>query len=259
MKILCFVLAMMVGCAVNPVGRLSIDYDALAAQEFMVSTVLIETKVIYDVLRQDPETKDWSIVSRGEIAGSRGTGFVVKVNDKNNTSIVMTANHVGGTPVVGDVDKADVEGENIIAIVTNVSHTVKGVGGEKCNARSILSGDKSTKDVALMKVDCVIGEPVKFAKNMPPIGAIVAASGVPNGIKPVLGFYVLDGRFIGYSSDGYILLTIPVIGGASGSAVFYHGMVVCMIVRVVSDFNHQSSAIDLPTLLDFMSRMPKDS
>lgn len=235
--------------AVNPDAVVVFDPDARAIQDAMISTVMVQN--IQIATRSIIVRGHSSPVFVGPVPINQGSGFVVGVDEKTKTSVVMTAQHVVDGPASGQMQ---ITIENDIAtkvVFHRPAHKVTSYDGTDCNAQVIRAGGQRTNDMSLLLVDCIIGPPVTIAKSLPPFGGRIFIVGVPDGEKPDIGFMTLEGRFAGIR-DGYGIYSVPIAGGVSGSPVFYKGEVVGMAARVNQDFHHIALSVNAQSLQEFI-------
>jgi len=175
-----------------------------------------------------------------------GSGVVVDV--KEGQSFIMTANHVAETPTVGT--ELEIRGGTIV--VTAVAMEIKTFPGAFCKAKAKVLGTTDDSDVAIVQADCEAGPVAHLAKAAPEFGTKVWDVGAPLGMHPNGSFTVVSGYWQGYT-DGpegqYVSLSVPVIGGFSGSAIFNaKGEIVSILVRGSRDYAQIALGIKLQTI-----------
>jgi hypothetical protein len=236
---------MLVGCAHGPFPYTS-DQNAINAQSEMQSTVFVD--VSYHVkgktqtVGQDAEYIDTD-------AGWYGTGVVLST--KNGKSTILTARHVLEYPP----DAVYLPNSVTIVKITNFNIKIQRLDGKIC---SVSAYDTAAfADVGSMVADCDAGLPVRIARRLPPAGARIEIVGSPKGMHAPHVFSVLDGRYNGLIrlNSGVVESTsVPIIGGISGSGVYYNGELVGLASSMGEGFTHTSFAVTLNNIIKYISK-----
>jgi S1-C subfamily serine protease len=115
-----------------------------------------------------------------------------------------------------------------------------------CNAHTIKLAPKL--DLALIKVDCVLGPYADLSPSEPLEGSPVRVVGYPAGIPSVL---VTEG-YVGHEYKNDYWLSAPAYGGNSGGGVWCGNTVCGVLVRGHQNYNHISIAVRLSTIKSFL-------
>lgn len=181
---------------------------------------------------------DASIVTKkGTFAKVDGiiTGSGAVVAHVNGKTLIITADHVCGSP----------DGINITSVFVMKSDMYVITTGEKKVKAKILMKD-APNDVCTIMVDGYLGVPAPVSRENPPIGATVSSVGAPVGIWGknlvvyVEGVYsgVKELSDLGKQFGGFNQYSLPGVGGASGSGVFYNGHLIGIVTHVARKYNH---------------------
>lgn len=247
-SLLASVAIVVMSCAHNPFP-MTCDTAAKQAQEEMQSTVYIEFSyhAIGKIAYKDGSSKDID-----SDMGWKASGVVVEAF--NGKSAILTAKHAVDSPqniVITD------DYFVILTSITDQSFTITRLDGMQCSAH--VAGKFADDDLGLLVADCIAGKPAKIAHDLPPIGAHIEAVGCPDGTHSDYSFSVLDGRYQGLISEkdaeGTSVkesVSIPVIGGVSGSAAYYNGELIGIITAGLPAFEHLSYAVQLSHVRQFL-------
>jgi hypothetical protein len=179
-------------------------------------------------------------------AGWVGSGVVLATgkNGNKDVSLVMTAGHIVEIPLL--VQGEDENGPFLDFLKPDtLKISVITLDGSVCDAHTLKAD--FVHDVSTLVVDCIAGKPTSLGDELPPKGGDLHIVGAPAGIHPVDSFVVTDGMFIGLdgTANERLITTVPVVGGSSGSGVFYRGHVVGIVSRVYEEFHHISQMVNL--------------
>jgi hypothetical protein len=213
-----------------------------SAQLMMKQTVKIQVaasvEVFYKNVDLGPAAIGWS-----------GSGVIVGNIDKNKgQSLILTAAHVSSIT-------REIELGIFKLIVKDAAMSVQKLDGAFCNARPVVTDEQN--DVGTILSDCKAGEVAELADELPPQGAMVQDVGAPLGFHPNDVFAIVDGRYQGLT-DGFapmVTLSVPVVGGFSGSGLFYKGKVFGILTRGYDRFEHLS----LGTSLEYLKNVVMES
>lgn len=202
------------------------DTDAFHRKHLTTHAVKMSTDII--LLNVNGEFKD----VEGAYVGS---GVIVgHVNDK---TIIVTANHV-----CKEKSGKKIEGYGLIMASDLNVITLD----EKKHEATILLTDTSN-DVCTVIVDGYVGQPAEVSKENPPIGAEVYTVGAPSGVwgkdlaNITSGYYSgIRTKPLGEDEKNFNQYSIPVVGGQSGSGIFYRGKLIGIITHVLKKYPHVS-------------------
>ena len=217
--------------------------DNERAQEnaaLMESVVQVEKKVTVEVTNTDGTTVTLHI-------GGRGSGTVVAGNVDKEETLVLTAGHVCEAPAVGA--EADLPIGHVK--VTEVSIDVITLRGSKLDAEAIVQS--MIPDVCVVKVHGIAGKVAKVANELPPVGSVVVNVGYPLGVKSNMyasitqGFYsglhqleMKEGKFV-----TFVMSTVQITHGNSGSALFFEGKIIGVVVMGPESYNSMAISTNL--------------
>lgn len=222
--------------------------DGAAERDEMRSVVRIIRKEIAIPIKLKKDGTPDMKRSRGaqpEERVSSGTGVVIET--AGGRSIILTVDHVVDAPDVREGEKSD-EAWLVLADEYQVSTN----SGKRCHA-TVVKEDHA-HDLALIETDCEAGPPVYY-EAAPPIGSPVQVIGSPDGFYVDGRFFIMDGRWIGKVNEkGQVALSVPVAPGASGSPVFWHGLLVGVVNMMNSDYPQMSFAVGIDEVLKFVER-----
>ena len=173
-----------------------------------------------------------------EFIGSSSTGTASRIF-WNNKYYWLTAAHVCSSAP----DNSLILNSDIIAIVA---------GSDKTEETTIVKIDHE-KDLCILEAEP--GAIKRIAKKEPKPGDEVKAIAYPGGIFDPSILPIYDGRWSGMISDyDKCLITIPVSGGSSGSAVLNkNDKIVGVISSVYVDFNHLTIATCYYDIISFLT------
>lgn len=239
--------------------------DGEDARMAMESTVQVKVDIDIDVhsvvCLKDTPCIDQVIGHQRE--GLTGSGFVVDkyLNEGRVESLVMTANHVAELKVGDMISQRTLDEETqLYAMISNVEMVVNTFDGVDIPAYPLVTGASDTRDVAVLLVAGDAGVVASLADGPPPVGAEVLSVGAPHGWHPRGQFMAVDGRWLG-PVDGsvtgspepmgfYNAVSTPSAPGFSGSAVWYKGRVVGILVRGSGEYEE----LTLLTSIGWMHR-----
>lgn len=237
------------GCAHNGWG--GGDPDATRIQHLMKATV----KVSVDLMVQFPADKDEE--PEVEDAGWVGSGYVVGYDPRRDESLVMTASHVCHMPDKVAVPIMPMFGIIIQLPVVKKSMSVMTVEGETLKADVLYENTET--DSCVIRTFGYAGETVRLADKKPPLGAKIENAAAPLGVFAKHMVLVNEGRYAGEVSGAifgddptrrFMIASSATIGGESGSALYYKGEVVGMLVAGPNRYEHICIAVTLDDLQD---------
>lgn len=241
------------GCATAPGswGRTS-DASELQRQSEMRESLFVKNRVVY----ASPPGSDQAL----SVKVWGGTAFVVASDRKAHEALVMTAAHVCAVPeTVTDKTKDGVELE--LPVIMNV-FSLQDIEGDWHPASTLYADEKT--DVCVMVVTGIDAtKVVSISDSVPPLGARLETSGAPGGEYDWHSSTLQEGFMTGFEVFDdhddvvYLKSSIPVMGGASGSAVYYRGRVVGMVARVHTRFHHISYLVKGEYLKSALSEAKK--
>lgn len=214
------------------------------ARQAMKSTVKIYATVTGHkvVFVPKPDSEDFLEVDGGvETVSWVGSGVVVENDSEKNESLILSAAHV---TTMGEIRNLHFEDDIHLFIAESLKLTIETLDGVKCDAEALVADNKY--DVSAIVSKCVAGIPARLVKELPPVGAAVLVSGSALGYHPNGVFIVTDGRYLGIDSETKEeVLTLPVAGGHSGSAVYYRGEIIGIISKRMIRFEHITLGVSL--------------
>ena len=241
------------GCATAPGawGRSS-DPSELQRQDEMRESLLVKNQVVY--MAPPGSEKPLGVRNWG------GTGFVVAVDRKSHEALVMTAAHVCAVPDSVSIEMPDGSEVEMPTILN--SYTLQDIEGDWHAAKQVYSDERT--DVCVLAVsDLDTKKVVSISSSVPPLGGRLETAGAPGGEYDWHSSTLQEGFMTGFEVFGdhtdvtYLKTSIPVMGGASGSAVYYRGKVVGMVARVHSRFHHISYLVEGEHLKSALSEAKK--
>jgi len=189
------------------------------------------------------KNENGDVVGEEKVISWMGSGVILEVDSKKGKgeSLVMTAGHVSNVPPM--IAKKDDEGNLQSLFLVQASMTViETLDGKTCLAEAVYYD--GPHDLGVIQVFCVAGRVAELADGLPPIGSAISVSGAGLGYHPAGLFLVEDGRYLGLADgrDPDVVMSVPVVGGHSGSGVFHHGKVIGIVTKVFTRFEHGSFA-----------------
>lgn len=214
------------------------DPDGQDARDVMAQTVKISVSVYGMHLSKG---SDGGIVAEEKVIEWMGSGVVLDVDKTKGKgeSLIATAAHVSNIPQ--GMPTFDDEGNMTELFLPQASMTiVQTLEGKSCAAEAVYVD--IPHDIGIVKAFCVAGKVAELAESLPPVGAAILVSGAGLGYHPNGVFLVEDGRYLGMSDgkDPDLVMSVPVVGGHSGSGIFYRGKVVGILTKVFVRFHHGS-------------------
>jgi len=169
-----------------------------------------------------------------------GSGVVVAIDVASDSSLIMTAEHVCSNLFeVGEI----VGGKYKILSTEKEIITYK---GKYVKARVLYKDE--VNDVCIMEANAIVGESADIGGMHPPVGATVTTVGAPAGHWDRGLANLVDGIFIGYNPEkicvpgkcysNMLQFSIPIVGGMSGSAVYYKGQVFALVTVGTNQYEH---------------------
>jgi len=174
-----------------------------------------------------------------------GSGSVVAVDEDRNKSLVLTASHV----CEDGFSKGDILNLFIGSIM--ISHSEKKIialSGKAYDARVVF--DNPVDDVCIMEADGIVGTPAVIGAGLTEKnrGARVYTAGAPAGIWDEGVTNVEEGLFAGFRKTAicrrdrclknYLQFSIPLVGGMSGSGIYYKGEIVSIVTTGTGQYEH---------------------
>jgi hypothetical protein len=229
-------------------------YDARQAMRSTVKIMATVTGHKVNIV-QKPDSDEFIEEDGGvEKISWSGSGVVVENDSDRNESLILSAAHV---TTIGEKKSLHFEEDLHFFVPESISLTVETLDGTKCIAEPLIANEKA--DVSAVISKCIAGTPARMAKELPPVGAFVMVSGAALGFHPPGIFIVTDGRYMGINVEtNEEVLTLPIVGGHSGSAVFYKGEIFGIVSKRMVRFEHTSLCVSLDTtkeLLNIASKM----
>lgn len=208
------------------------DKFAAQNQELVSHTVKI---------REDVTIRNIFGIERDVDDATSGSGVVIAVDKKSNKTLILTAEHVCSYEFrVGEVIF------NGKYVITNRSKKIVTVSGKVVDAE-ILHMDVET-DVCTMVADGIVGTPAELSPLLPPVGGRLYTVGAPVGIWDKGVTNIEEGIFAGIRTEGisipgrtfynFLQYSIPIVGGMSGSAVYYRGKIIGLITVGTDSYEH---------------------
>jgi hypothetical protein len=176
--------------------------------------------------------------------GSTGTGTVVAVDVDDESSLVLTAGHV-----------CDVEQEMMSPFgmlkLSESSMSIITFRGTRLEAFPLVSS--MSPDVCVLYVKGIAGPIVEIATELPPLGSAVMNAACPLGFKGDKTLHVSTGLYEGVlveEVNKYVMSSVPIAPGSSGSALVYEGKIIGVIVMGTPRFQHLAISIHLEDVID---------
>jgi len=212
------------------------DPEGRDARDMMSQTVKVAVSILGMHLTKDEEGK---ISGKPMVIGWTGSGVIVDIDKHKGKgeSLIMTAAHVSNIPEV--IPEFGEDGQVKSLFLTKIAIiTVETLDGRTCESESIYSDPEH--DLGVIRSLCIAGNKAELADELPPLGAMVTTSGAGLGYHPRGTFVVTDGRYVGMEDgeDPGVVVTLPAVGGHSGSGIFYRGKVFSILTRRAIRFEH---------------------
>lgn len=254
----------------NSPWRSTDDPNALYARELMQQTVRIKKEI--DIELREDMFNDKSLAEPvKDTLRWAGSGVVVdyKQNMDKGESLIMTAGHICETPkkveYMGIRFNKETKELEIVAGMADVvaeRYTVDTLDGRHLESRVIYYTMPDETDIVEKPDICAVaslgkaGNVAELADDMPPEGAIVTNVGYPLGIHQTWMAHIADGRYEGLTDGLYneAALSIPSVGGLSGSPIYYRGKVFAILVKGARRFEHFTLGTALPYVKDAMKK-----
>lgn len=229
------------------------DKDAEYAQNLMRNAVKIEQKLKVEVT--DAFFPGNSDTFEGAVAGS---GVVIARDLDTGRSAIATAWHVCDMYKVGDQ-------EQMLWLTMKIVEKQKRVltiDGQELEILESVYEDKNN-DICVLEVRHEFEGDSDIADDLPPRGAYVDVVGSPIGMWGDFMVSMERGRYFG-KTDLEVLLSskdeaatdmknfsyygIPVVGGYSGSGIYYRGKLVGLLTAASPKYEHMSFGPDIKDL-----------
>lgn len=219
------------------------DPDGQDARDVMTQTVKISISVAGMQLSKG---EDGGIVAEERVIEWMGSGVVLDVDlsKGKGESLIATAAHVSNIPQ--GIPTFDEDGNLETLFLPQASLTiVQTLEGKSCAAEAVYAD--IPHDIGIVKAFCIAGEKAELAELLPPIGSAILVSGAGLGYHPDNVFLVEDGRYLGLEDgrDPSMIMSVPVVGGHSGSGIFHKGKVIGILTKVFVRFHHGSFGTEL--------------
>lgn len=171
---------------------------------------------------------------------SSGSGAVVAINEETGKSLIITAEHVCSNAYdVGDIISGKYK-------ILSTEKEIVTYDGTLVKTR-IIYKDVSN-DVCVMEADAIVGDVVEIASFFPPTGATITSSGAPAGYWEKGLSNVVEGIFIGFNPESICVpgrcfsnmlqFSLPIVGGMSGSGVYYKGKLFALVTIGTGQYEH---------------------
>jgi len=198
-------------------------------------------------IQEDVDIKNIKGSIRHIKSASSGSGVVIAV--RNNKSLILTAAHVciSAAPVGRVVFKGKY-------IVTHSQKYVITTKGKKLRVIRIVKKEINN-DVCIIETVGNAGNIASVAPDYPPMGARVHSVGAPAGYWQNGLPNIVEGRYVGIRTTPMFIRTnmsplgfmmfvnfsqysFPIVGGQSGSAIFYRGKIIGIATIGTSRYEH---------------------
>lgn len=226
------------------------------ARQAMKSTVKIYASVKGHKKKvvSKPDSDEIIEIDAGEeVVSWVGSGVVVENDFKLEESLILSAAHV---TTIGEKISIHLEDDIHLFFAESISLTIEKLDGTKCEAEPLVANNKF--DVSAIKSKCIAGTASHLAKSLPPVGAFVMVSGAALGFHPPNVFIVTDGRFMGVDvTTDEEIITLPVAGGHSGSAIYYRGEIIGIVSKRTIGFEHITVCVNLTNVQELFTTAKK--
>ena len=183
-----------------------------------------------------------------ETFGAVGSGFAI-LNVGNNT-IFLTAGHVCTRKYPDVFDKIDYD--------THMEIETWDKNNRKPIAVTIPQEYENGLDLCIVEVENILIPPIALALREPKFGERIYAMSAPGGEYFAPYPLMIDGIYSGAAWSYFSRVSIPAIGGSSGSPVMdSNGKVIGLLFAINKDFSHSSLLIRLPHIRKFVAAYMK--
>ena len=149
-----------------------------------------------------------------QVGAFRSMGSGVSIGTFKDGSLILTAGHVCSHSLSKDSLKI-IKSFDITMEITDIYERTR----EAKVVHSVLNG-AMRQDLCLLFADDIKIDGVMLASGQPKIGERVFAMSAPMGIFHPPTMPILEGRYSGpIPGSGNVMVTVPAIGGSSGSAI----------------------------------------
>jgi len=230
------------------------DQGALFNQRLMRQTV--QVLQILNVIT--PESKTKGLGHLPEF----GTGSIVASDIRAQESLVLTAGHVCVTPESHKTRLAE-DGDPVELPVISSTYKIQDIEGVWHDA-TVQSLDMS-HDLCVLRIRKFVGPVAEVTSSMPPLGALLLNPSAPARTFMKWTVPVFEGYFSGFwkfkdmdEGDAMLVTSIPAMGGASGSGVYYQGKIIGILTRVDSEFSHITYLVHAGHVVDILAEAKKN-
>jgi len=234
------ILTFLTGCTLSPYTKIKYPVD---------SFVKVNVRTTVEICRED-KTNTKSVCLSHEFY-SMGSGVVV--HDHGNQTYILTAGHV----CVHEIDeplKKKVSSIKTDFIVSNNKELSFDATVHKIHKDFVTNA--SPIDLCLLKTNKLTEMPsIKLALRGPEVGDPVYNIAAPGGFFFPPALPLLTGVYSGNISEHHGLVTIPAIGGSSGSPIFNRrGELIGLLFAANLQLHHLSVSINYKFVREFMTR-----
>ena len=181
---------------------------------------------------------------------SAGSG--ISIGMISGGSLIMTAGHVCEVSLNKESEKIIKTYHTTISAINYRNKT------SEAKIIKISNGKKDPRDLCMLYAAGLATSETTFASNPPKIGEDVFSMSAPVGLYHPPTVPLLRGIYSGPIEDGNVLVTIPAIGGSSGSGVLNSEMrLVGLIFASARGFNQVSLASNYRGTILFMNEAMK--
>jgi len=239
-----FIIAVLAWFVVSSSGA-DITFDAVKVKSLSVAAQQMSSEMLYDdhaaarrvrlarhtvLIRESVKVRTIAGIIIEVEQASSGSGVVIAYDEDRDIGLVMTANHVCETsfPLMSVILE--------MFLVIDTEPSIVNYNGEVLQMEVIYTNPDD--DVCVIEVDGNPGVPATIAPFMPPLQALVQTVGAPEGEWDVRVANIVEGYFSGILTksindvhENFAQYSLPIVGGMSGSAVYYRGRIIGLLTH----------------------------
>lgn len=226
------------GCATSHQGMWWTDGDPNTSYDQAVAKTATEIHLKLSLDTKQLHTEGYV---REDVTDMEGSGSGNVVAKKDGHSLVMTAAHVCHNDEMIDIS-------GFVLKILSRTIVIETTDGRMLLATVVYSDTDA--DVCFLDAVGDAGNVASLSSEIPPIGGKIVYAGAPAGLwgKGLVPIFVgIYAGLVPESEDeiapGYMMFTIPVTGGSSGSGAFYRGKLIGMITATHREFREIGYAV----------------